>query len=59
MKIGGGIMVVMGVILFFDQLTFLNSLLQPIFKDFNHWRTIPSMNKKTDRKVIFCLFFHL
>jgi len=34
MKIGGGIMIVMGIILFFDKLTLINSLLQPIFGDF-------------------------
>lgn len=34
MKIGGGIMIVMGIILFFDKLTLFNSLLQPIFGDF-------------------------
>ncbi|WP_096271170.1 cytochrome c biogenesis CcdA family protein [Paucisalibacillus globulus] len=34
MKIGGGIMIVMGVILFFDKFTLINSLLAPIFGDF-------------------------
>ena len=34
MKIGGGIMIVMGIMLFFNQLTLINSLLQPIFGDF-------------------------
>lgn len=34
MKIGGVIMVAMGIILFFDKLTLINSLLQPIFGDF-------------------------
>ncbi len=34
MKTGGGIMIVMGFILFFDKLTLINSLLQPIFGDF-------------------------
>ncbi|WP_399630927.1 cytochrome c biogenesis CcdA family protein [Sporosarcina sp. SG10008] len=34
MKIGGGIMVGMGIILFFDKLTLINSLVQPIFGDF-------------------------
>lgn len=34
MKIGGGIMIVMGIVLFFDKLTLFNSLLQPIFGDF-------------------------
>ncbi|MUK90626.1 cytochrome c biogenesis protein CcdA [Ornithinibacillus sp. L9] len=34
MKIGGGIMIAMGIILFFDKFTLINSLLQPIFKDF-------------------------
>lgn len=34
MKIGGGIMIVAGVILFFDKFSLLNSLLQPIFGGF-------------------------
>jgi|UniRef100_UPI000370C017 cytochrome c-type biogenesis protein len=34
MRIGGGIMVVMGVILYFNKFTMINSLLQPIFGDF-------------------------
>lgn len=34
MKIGGAIMIVMGVILFFDKLTIFNSFFQPIFGDF-------------------------
>jgi cytochrome c-type biogenesis protein len=34
MRIGGGIMIVMGIILFFDKLTLINSLLAPIFGDF-------------------------
>ncbi|WP_026907992.1 cytochrome c biogenesis CcdA family protein [Paucisalibacillus globulus] len=34
MKVGGGIMIVMGIILFFDKFTLINSLLQPIFGDF-------------------------
>ncbi|WP_026575615.1 cytochrome c biogenesis CcdA family protein [Bacillus sp. UNC438CL73TsuS30] len=34
MKIGGVIMIVMGIILYFDKLTLINSLLQPIFGDF-------------------------
>lgn len=34
MRIGGGIMIAMGMVLFFDKLTFINSLLQPIFGDF-------------------------
>lgn len=34
MKIGGGIMVVMGIVLFFDKFTVLNSLIQPFFGDF-------------------------
>lgn len=34
MKIGGVIMIVMGIILFFDKLTLFNSLLQPIFGGF-------------------------
>jgi cytochrome c-type biogenesis protein len=34
MRIGGGIMIVMGIILFFDKITLINSLLQPIFGDF-------------------------
>ena len=34
MKIGGVIMIVMGIILYFDKLTLFNSLLQPIFGDF-------------------------
>ncbi|MGJ7922560.1 cytochrome c biogenesis CcdA family protein, partial [Neobacillus sp. LXY-4] len=34
MKIGGVIMIVMGIILFFDKFTLINSLLQPIFGDF-------------------------
>lgn len=34
MKIGGSIMVVMGIVLFLDKLTIINSLLGPIFGDF-------------------------
>ncbi|MGF6949074.1 cytochrome c-type biogenesis protein [Neobacillus sp. B4I6] len=34
MKIGGVIMIVMGIILYFDKLTLINSLLQPIFGGF-------------------------
>jgi len=34
MKIGGGIMIGMGIILFFDKLTLINSLVEPIFGDF-------------------------
>lgn len=34
MKIGGGIMILMGIILFFDKLTLINSFLQPLFGDF-------------------------
>src|SRR5699024_4911836 len=34
MKVGGGIMIVMGVVLFFDKLSLINSLLTPIFGDF-------------------------
>ncbi|MFC5587841.1 cytochrome c biogenesis protein CcdA [Sporosarcina soli] len=34
MKVGGGIMIAMGMILLFDRLTLINSLLQPIFGDF-------------------------
>jgi cytochrome c-type biogenesis protein len=34
MKIGGVVMVVMGIILYFDKFTLINSLLQPIFGDF-------------------------
>lgn len=34
MKIGGVIMIVMGIILYFDKFTLINSLLQPIFGDF-------------------------
>ncbi|WP_342537630.1 cytochrome c biogenesis protein CcdA [Sporosarcina sp. FSL K6-1540] len=34
MKIGGGIMIGMGIILFFDKLTIINSLVQPMFGDF-------------------------
>lgn len=34
MKIGGGIMIVMGIILFFDKFSLINSLLAPIFGDF-------------------------
>lgn len=34
MKVGGGVMIVMGVILFFDKLSLINSLLSPIFGDF-------------------------
>ena len=34
MKVGGGIMIAMGIILFFDKFTLINSLLQPIFGDF-------------------------
>lgn len=33
-KIGGVIMIVMGVILYFDKFTLINSLLQPLFGDF-------------------------
>lgn len=34
MKVGGGIMIVAGVILFFDKFSLFNSLLQPIFGGF-------------------------
>ncbi|WP_285863524.1 cytochrome c biogenesis CcdA family protein [Lederbergia lenta] len=34
MKIGGGIMIVMGIVLFLDKLSLINSLLAPIFGDF-------------------------
>lgn len=34
MKIGGGIMIIMGIILYFDKFTMINALLQPIFGDF-------------------------
>ncbi len=34
MKIGGIIMIIMGIILFFDKLTLINSLLQPFFGEF-------------------------
>ncbi|WHX26951.1 cytochrome c biogenesis protein CcdA [Virgibacillus halodenitrificans] len=34
MKIGGSIMIIMGVILFFNKLTLFNTLLEPIFGDF-------------------------
>jgi cytochrome c-type biogenesis protein len=34
LKIGGVIMIVMGIILYFDKFTLINSLLQPIFGDF-------------------------
>ncbi|MDI7741872.1 cytochrome c biogenesis protein CcdA [Lysinibacillus fusiformis] len=34
MKIGGAIMVIMGIILYFDKFTLINSLLQPIFGGF-------------------------
>ncbi|WP_404332237.1 cytochrome c biogenesis CcdA family protein [Mesobacillus maritimus] len=34
MKIGGGIMIVMGVVLFFDKFSFFNSFLTPFFGDF-------------------------
>ncbi|OAK75751.1 cytochrome c biogenesis CcdA family protein [Lederbergia galactosidilytica] len=34
MKIGGGVMILMGVILFFDQFQLINSLFTPIFGDF-------------------------
>lgn len=34
MKIGGSIMILMGVVLFFDKLSLINSLLAPIFGDF-------------------------
>lgn len=34
MKIGGSIMIVMGVVLFFDKFTIFNSLFGPIFGDF-------------------------
>lgn len=31
MKFGGGIMVIMGIVLFFDKFTIINSLIQPFF----------------------------
>jgi cytochrome c-type biogenesis protein len=34
MKIGGGIMIAFGILLFFDGMTYLTSLLSPIFGDF-------------------------
>ncbi len=34
MKVGGGIMILMGVVLFFDKFSLVNSLLAPIFGDF-------------------------
>lgn len=34
MKVGGVIMVAMGILLFFDKFTLINSLLKPIFGDF-------------------------
>ncbi|WP_332645603.1 cytochrome c biogenesis CcdA family protein [Lysinibacillus sp. 54212] len=34
MKVGGGIMIVMGLILFFDKFSIINSLFQPFFGDF-------------------------
>ena len=34
MKIGGGVMIAFGILLFFDGLTYLTSLLSPIFGDF-------------------------
>lgn len=34
MKVGGGIMIVMGLILFLDKLTIINSIFQPLFGDF-------------------------
>lgn len=34
MKVGGGIMIAMGLILFFDKLSYFNTLLEPIFGDF-------------------------
>lgn len=34
MRIGGVIMIAMGMVLFFDKLTWINSLLQPVFGDF-------------------------
>ncbi|WP_306453814.1 cytochrome c biogenesis CcdA family protein [Bacillus sp. 7884-1] len=34
MRIGGGIIIVIGIILFFDRLTLINSLFAPIFGDF-------------------------
>lgn len=34
MKVGGSMMILMGVVLFFDKLSFINSLLVPIFGDF-------------------------
>lgn len=34
MKFGGGIMILMGLVLFFDKLSLINSLLAPIFGDF-------------------------
>lgn len=34
MKIGGGIMILMGIVLFFDKFTLVNSFFAPIFGDF-------------------------
>lgn len=34
MKIGGGIMILMGIVLFFDKFTLINSFFAPIFGDF-------------------------
>ena len=34
MKVGGGIMIAMGLILFFDKFTIINSFFQPFFGDF-------------------------
>lgn len=34
MKVGGGIMVILGIVLFFDKFTMINSLIQPFFGDF-------------------------
>ena len=34
MKIGGGVMIAFGILLFFDGMTYLTSLLSPIFGDF-------------------------
>ena len=34
MKVGGGIMIAMGLILFFDKFTLINSFFQPFFGDF-------------------------
>ena len=34
MKVGGGIMIAMGLILFFDKFTIINTFFQPFFGDF-------------------------